>query len=102
MKVCPKCGQSFADGFTYCPKDTARLAKYDLRARIRHACQGSLHLEKALGANPRTILLGICMIAATPLWYFLVEGVLLNGLLLISVVYDNTVERRLLAELSRR
>jgi TonB family protein len=35
MKVCPKCGQSFADGFTYCPKDAARLQKYDLRARIR-------------------------------------------------------------------
>lgn len=35
MKICPKCGQSFADGFTYCPKDTARLYKYNLRARIR-------------------------------------------------------------------
>jgi protein TonB len=35
MKVCTKCGQSFADGFTYCPKDAARLEKYDLRARIR-------------------------------------------------------------------
>ena len=35
MKVCPKCGQSFADGFTYCPKDAAQLSKYDLRARIQ-------------------------------------------------------------------
>jgi TonB family protein len=35
MKVCPKCGQSFADGFIYCPKEAARLQKYDLRARIR-------------------------------------------------------------------
>jgi len=35
MKICPKCGQSFADGFAYCPKDAARLKKYDLRARIR-------------------------------------------------------------------
>lgn len=35
MKICPKCGQSFADGFTYCPKDAARLYKYDMRARIR-------------------------------------------------------------------
>jgi len=34
MKVCPKCGQSFADGFTYCPKDAAPLEKYDLRARM--------------------------------------------------------------------
>src|SRR5215468_10810515 len=35
MKVCPKCGQSFAEGFSYCPKDAAQLDKYDLRARIR-------------------------------------------------------------------
>jgi TonB family protein len=35
MKLCPKCGQSFAEGFVYCPKDAARLQKYDLRARIR-------------------------------------------------------------------
>ena len=35
MKLCPKCGQSFADGFLFCPKDAARLEKYDLRARIR-------------------------------------------------------------------
>ncbi|MBO0727467.1 MAG: energy transducer TonB [Blastocatellia bacterium] len=35
MKLCPKCGQSFAEGFAYCPRDAARLEKYDLRARIR-------------------------------------------------------------------
>ena len=37
MKVCPKCSQSFADGFTYCPKDAARLEKYDLRARVQRS-----------------------------------------------------------------
>ncbi|MBO0721603.1 MAG: energy transducer TonB [Blastocatellia bacterium] len=35
MKVCPKCAQSFADGFRYCPKDAHELVKYDLRARIQ-------------------------------------------------------------------
>jgi TonB family protein len=34
MKICPKCAQSFADGFKYCPKDATELVKYDLRARI--------------------------------------------------------------------
>lgn len=34
MKVCPKCGRSFADGFTYCPKDATLLERYDLRARV--------------------------------------------------------------------
>ncbi|HKQ78352.1 MAG TPA: energy transducer TonB [Blastocatellia bacterium] len=35
MKVCPRCSQSFADGFTFCPKDAERLKKYDLRARVQ-------------------------------------------------------------------
>jgi TonB family protein len=34
MKICPKCARSFADGFTYCPKDATQLRKYDLRANL--------------------------------------------------------------------
>ncbi len=34
MKICPKCARSFADGFTYCPKDATMLERYDLRARV--------------------------------------------------------------------
>ncbi len=34
MKVCPKCAQSFADGFSYCPQDATKLERYDLRARV--------------------------------------------------------------------
>ena len=34
MKICPKCAQSFADGFKYCPRDATELVKYDLRTRI--------------------------------------------------------------------
>jgi TonB family protein len=75
MKLCPKCGQSFADGFLFCPKDAARLEKYDLRARIRR--DDELHfliesesliarlkreLAGALGefrVNPRAFLRGL-------------------------------------------
>jgi hypothetical protein len=74
----------------------------DMRLRIRQASRASLTFQKALGANPRTILLGCSMIAGTPLWYFLIEGVALNGVLAISVAYHNTVERRLYAALSER
>lgn len=74
----------------------------EVRARIRSASHGSLSLQKALGANPRTILLGLSMIAGTPLWFFLIEGVALNVLLAISVSYHNGVERRLLTGLSER
>ena len=74
----------------------------DMRQRVRQASRASLTFQKALGANPRTILLGCSMIAGTPLWYFLIEGVALNGVLAISVVYHNAVERRLYATLSER
>lgn len=74
----------------------------EIRLRIRNAARGSLLLQKALAANPRTILLGACMIAATPLWYFAIEGVALNALLVVSVAYHNAVERRLVVALSRR
>ncbi len=75
MKVCPKCGQSFADGFTYCPKDAARLERYDLRARVRQQDEFHFLLESesflsrlkrelagAVGeliANPRAFLKGL-------------------------------------------
>jgi TonB family protein len=75
MKVCPKCGQSFAEGFTYCPKDAAALYKYDLRARIRRdeefhflieseslITRLKRELENALGelkVNPRAFLRGL-------------------------------------------
>lgn len=75
MKVCPKCGQSFADGFTYCPKDAARLNKYDLRARIRREDEFHFLIESEslitrlkrelagafgeLRVNPRAFLRGL-------------------------------------------
>jgi hypothetical protein len=72
----------------------------DLRRRVHDASRGSVVFQKVLGANPRTILLGLTMmIAGAPLWYFLIEAVALNAVLLISVAYHNTTERRLLAEL---
>jgi hypothetical protein len=80
--------------------DADRLA--DMRRRIRQASRGSLLFQKGLGANPRTILLGCSMIAGTALWYFLIESLVLNIVLAVSVAYHNTVERRLYAALSER
>src|SRR5262245_48318775 len=45
MKLCPRCSQSFADGFTFCPKDAARLEKYDLRARVHQESEFHFLLE---------------------------------------------------------
>src|SRR5262249_40783132 len=75
MKVCPKCSQSFADGFTFCPKDAARLDKYDLRARIQREDEFHFLIEPEsllsrlkrelanasgeMRANPRAFLRGL-------------------------------------------
>ena len=56
-------------------------------------------MQKALGANARTIVLGISMLAGSPLWFFLAESVLLNTVLVASVMHHNAVDRRLLGEL---
>jgi len=77
--------------------DGPRLSK--MRERLRQASGGSLWFQKALGANSRTVILGLSMIAGTPLWYFLIEALALNGVLAISLAYQNKVERHLLAEL---
>jgi hypothetical protein len=74
----------------------------EVRRRVREASAGSLMLQKKLGANPRTLLLGASMIAGTPLWYFLIEGVVMNGVLAVSILYHNGVERRLYTALSER
>ena len=74
----------------------------ELRHRVRAASHGPLLLQKALGANLRTLVLGVSMLAGSPLWFFLFETLLLNGVLLVSLAYHNTVERRLLAALQDR
>lgn len=77
--------------------DPARLAA--IRAQVRSTSKTSLAYEKLLGPNPRTIILGLAMLAQSPVWYFLAEIVLLNALLLASVVQHNAAQRRLVAAL---
>jgi TonB family protein len=75
MKVCPKCAQSFADGFTYCPKDATPLEKYDPRSRLHQPDELNFLLESEsllsrlkrelvnaideLKHNPRSFLKGL-------------------------------------------
>ncbi|MDQ4087651.1 MAG: CDP-alcohol phosphatidyltransferase family protein [Pseudomonadota bacterium] len=66
-----------------------------IRGLVRRASRRSLSLEKVVGANPRTIILGLSMALGTPLYFFLAETVLLNLLLIVSVRHHNKVGRRL-------
>jgi len=72
------------------PRRTARI-----RRLVRRASRRSLLLQKAVGPNPRTILLGASMALGSPLWFFLAEAVALNLLLALSVRHHNRVGRRL-------
>jgi hypothetical protein len=74
------------------------------RERVRRLCRRagrtSLRLQSWLGANPRTILLGLSMAAGTPLYYFLVELIPLNLLLLWSIRHQKSCNLRLAKQLS--
>lgn len=77
------------------PRRTHRI-----RRLARRASRTSLRYQKALGANPKTILIGLSMLLGSPLWFFLVEIVALNLLLLLSVRHHDEASRRLAKALS--
>lgn len=77
----------------------------DQRARIAQIARAegtrTLPLLAALGANPRTILLGLSMIAGSPVWFFLIELVLLNLVLVFALFQGAASARRIVAVIAR-
>ena len=75
------------------------------RARIaeiaRELGRRTLPLLGWLGANPRTVLLGISMMLGSPLWFFLVEIGPLNLLLIAAMVQQERAGRRMAALIRR-
>jgi len=67
----------------------------------RAAGTRTLPVLAALGANPRTILLGLSMIAGSPLWFFLIELVVLNLVLVFAVLQGAASARRIAARVAR-
>lgn len=55
----------------------------------------------ALSANRRTILLGLSMLAGSPLYYFLYEAVVLNAVLAWSVRNGGAVVLDMAAEIDQ-
>jgi phosphatidylserine synthase len=72
-----------------------------IRLLVRRSFRTSLKLQKALGANPKTILIGISMALGSPIYYFLTMIFALNLLLLFSVRHHNRCGRRLAAAIAR-
>ena len=75
------------------------------RARIaflaKQAGRATLPVTAALGANPRTILLGLSMMAGTPLWFLLIELVVLNAVLAFALIQAAASARRMARLIAR-
>ncbi|WP_301073061.1 CDP-alcohol phosphatidyltransferase family protein [Sphingomonas sp.] len=72
------------------PAERQRIAQL-----AREVGPSFLSLPGALGANPRTIILGLSMIAGTPMWFFLVEITVLNVILVVAILRQRAQCRRL-------
>ena len=70
-----------------------------IRAAVRAEAGPLLALCKVLGPNPRAIILGLSMLAGSPLWYFAYQTVALNLLLAASVVLHNRAAKRIAARI---
>jgi len=77
--------------------DPALLAQ--IRTQVQREQRPLLSLLRYLGPNPRAVLLGISMIAGSPLWYFIYLSVALNLLLALSVRLHDAAAGRVVARL---
>lgn len=75
--------------------DPQRLAA--IATAVRAESPPLLLLCKALGPNPRAIVLGLSMFAGSPVWYMLYQAVALNLLLVVSVKAHNAAAKRIAA-----
>lgn len=78
--------------------DPALLAR--IRTEVQREQRPLLGLLRYLGPNPRAVLLGLSMIAGSPLWYFVYLAVGLNLLLAVSVRLHDAAAGRVVARLA--
>ncbi len=70
-----------------------------IAAQVRAESPPLLRGLRVLGPNPRAIILGLSMLAGSPLWYFLYQTVVLNALMVLSVARHNKAARRIAASI---
>lgn len=78
--------------------DPAALER--IRTAVRSEAGPLLRLEKMLGPNPRAIVLGLSMLARSPLYYLLYQSVVLNVLLVLSIRRHNAAAKRVATQIS--
>lgn len=69
-----------------------------IAGEVRAEAPPLLLILKFLGPNPRTIVLGLSMLAGGPLWYFIYQALVLNALLVASVTMHNRAAERIAAK----
>jgi phosphatidylglycerophosphate synthase len=79
--------------FVAAAADPERIQR--MRALVRDASPLSIRLEKALGANPKTLIIALAMALGSPAYYFVTVLVILNLVLAVSIRYHNRVNRAL-------
>ena len=72
-----------------------------IRAAARKEAPRLLAILKVLGPNPRAVLLGLSMLAGSPLYYFFWLIVVLNAALKASIAMHNAAAARILAAIGR-
>jgi len=77
------------------PAETERI-----RRLVRRSSRTSLVLQKALGANPKTLIIAAGIALGSAAYYFLATLILLNLVLLVSILHHHKVARRLAAAVS--
>ncbi len=70
-----------------------------IRSMVRQESPSLLLICKFLGPNPRAIVLGLSMLAGSPLWYFIYQAVVLNLMMVWSVIAHNAAAKRIAARI---
>ncbi|WP_258043119.1 CDP-alcohol phosphatidyltransferase family protein [Sphingomonas sp. NBWT7] len=78
------------------PHERHRIARL-----ARESGPAILGIPAALGANPRTVMLGVSMLAGSSIWFFLVEITVLNVLLVFGIARQRAQCRRLIDLIAR-
>ncbi len=79
--------------------DSVRLET--IRSAVRPEALPLLRFLRILGPNPRAIILGLSMLAGSPMWYCLIYIVVMNLLLILSVRLHNQMARRVFAKIDK-
>ena len=80
--------------------DNDSQSTHRVRRLVRRSSRGNLQLQQALGSNPRTLIVGLCLAFGSPLTYFLSQIIVFNLLLAWSVRRHDIAGRRLARKLA--